>query len=69
MIWLALGNLLIWILTLGIGRPYVVQRLIRYLCDRLTVEGTIDIDSIRQSMAPLDTMGEGLADAFDVGGI
>ena len=69
LIWLAIGNLLIWVLTLGIGQPYVVQRLIRYLCDRLTVEGTIDIDSIRQSMAPLDTMGEGLADAFDVGGI
>jgi uncharacterized membrane protein YjgN (DUF898 family) len=66
---LAIGNLLIWLLTLGIGRPYVQQRLVRYLCDRISVEGRVDVDSIRQSMAPLDSMGEGLADAFDVGGI
>ena len=35
----------------------------------MTARGTVDIDSIMQSKAPLGTMGEGLADAFDVGGI
>ena len=66
---LVLGNLLIWIFTLGIGQPYVQQRLVRYLCDRIKVDGTIDVGAIRQSMAPLAKVGEGLADAFDVGGI
>lgn len=66
---LVLGNLMIWIFTLGIGAPYVRQRLVRYLCERIKVEGTVDVNRIAQSQAPLDKMGEGLADAFDVGGI
>lgn len=69
LIGLAIGNMLIWILTLGIARPYMQQRLVRYLCDRIKVDGIVNVDAIQQSMAPLDTMGEGLADAFDVGGI
>ncbi len=66
---LMIGNLLIWIFTIGIGTPYVRQRLVRYLCERIKVDGTIDADQIAQSQAPLDKLGEGLADAFDVGGI
>ncbi len=69
LIGLTIGNLLLWIFTLGIATPYVQQRLVRYLCDRMRVEGTVDVDRILQSKAPLSTMGEGLADAFDVGGI
>jgi uncharacterized membrane protein YjgN (DUF898 family) len=68
LILLLIGNLLIWLFTLGIATPYVQQRLIRYLCDRLEVEGTVDVDRILQSKAPLDATGEGLADALDVGG-
>ena len=66
---LVIGNLLIWIFTLSIGAPYVRQRLVRYLCERIKVQGTIDVNHIAQSQAPLDRTGEGLADAFDVGGI
>ncbi|MBC8037872.1 MAG: DUF898 domain-containing protein [Rhizobiales bacterium] len=66
---LVVGNLLIWIFTLGIGTPYVQQRMVRYLCDRTKVEGTVDVERIAQSQAPLGKLGEGLADAFDVGGI
>ena len=40
----------------------------RFLCDRMTVEGTIDVAAIAQSTDPLDRTGEGLADALDVGG-
>ena len=68
-IWLTIGNFLIWIFTLGIGAPFVKQRTIKFLCDRVSVDGTIDVDAILQSKAPLGTMGEGLADAFDVGGL
>lgn len=66
---LTLGNLLLWLFTLGIATPFIQQRLIRYICDRLTIEGEVDVDRILQSKAPLGTTGEGLADAFDVGGI
>jgi uncharacterized membrane protein YjgN (DUF898 family) len=66
---LAIGNFIITVLTLGFGAPFVQQRLVRYLCDRVLVEGEVNLDAIAQSQQPLDTAGEGLADAFDVGGI
>ncbi|NNE22385.1 MAG: DUF898 domain-containing protein [Rhizobiales bacterium] len=61
-----LGNLLIMILTLGIGQPYVVQRLMRYMCNRLSVDGTVDVSAIQQSTAAIDKRGEGLVEAFDI---
>ena len=64
---LVVGNLLILIFTLGIGRPFIQQRLIRYMCDRMEVIGTIDVDKIAQSQAAMGRTGEGLADAFDLG--
>ena len=62
------GNLLLVILTLGIATPFAQQRLVRYLCTRMTVEGTVNIASILQSREQLGRTGEGLADAFDIGG-
>ena len=66
---LAIGNLLILIFTLGAGNPFVQQRNVRYVMDRIAAEGTIDIARIMQSRQKLDSYGEGLADAFDVGGL
>ncbi len=66
---LTIGNLLLWIFTLGIAAPFIQQRLIRYLCDRLEADGEVDVDRILQSRAPLYKTGEGLADALDIGGI
>ncbi len=63
-----LGNMFILLFTLGIGQPYVVQRMARYMADRLSVIGTVDIAAIQQSTATLDKRGEGLLDAFDVDG-
>ncbi len=68
-VWLAIVNILILIFTLGIGWPYVNQRTVRFVVDRISLDGLIDIDRIRQSQVPLDKRGEGLADAFDVGGL
>ena len=53
---LVVVNLLILIFTLGIGRPFIQQRLIRYMCDRMEVIGTIDVDRIAQSQAALDKL-------------
>ncbi|QIG51223.1 DUF898 domain-containing protein [Nordella sp. HKS 07] len=66
---LVLGNLLLVIFTLGIATPFAQQRLVRYLCRRISIHGTVKIDRIMQSREPLGRTGEGLADAFDVGGI
>jgi uncharacterized membrane protein YjgN (DUF898 family) len=68
-IWLALINLLIIVLTLGFGKPFAQRRLVRFVIDRLRLDGTVDVDRIRQSQEALSTRGEGLADAFDVGGL
>ncbi len=65
-IWLTLSNLLILIFTIGIGWPFIQQRLFRYVIDRLKLEGAVDIDRIAQSSLAIPTRGEGLADAFDV---
>jgi uncharacterized membrane protein YjgN (DUF898 family) len=61
-----LGNLLIFLFTIGIGMPFILQRNVRYFCDRLTIDGTVDVESIRQSRQPLLKRGEGLASAFDI---
>ncbi len=66
---LMFGNFFIAVLTLGIAMPFVQQRNVRFLCDRMKVDGAIDVDAIKQSTSALDRTGEGLADAFDIGGL
>jgi uncharacterized membrane protein YjgN (DUF898 family) len=68
-IWLTVINLLLIVFTLGIAWPFVQQRIVKFTVDRLTLDGLVDVDRIRQSSAKMDTRGEGLADAFDVGGL
>jgi uncharacterized membrane protein YjgN (DUF898 family) len=66
LILLTLGNLLLIVFTLGIATPFAQQRLVRYLCTRLSAHGTVDVDQILQSREVVGRTGEGLADAFDV---
>jgi uncharacterized membrane protein YjgN (DUF898 family) len=63
---LYLGNVLIWIFTLGLGHPFVQMRNFNFMCRNLMVLGDPDIEAIRQSVADNPKYGEGLADAFDV---
>ncbi|MEO6608642.1 MAG: DUF898 family protein, partial [Aestuariivirga sp.] len=65
--WLIVGNVLLAIFTLGIGAPFIAQRTLRYVFQRLRLDGAVDISRIQQSIAALPTRGEGLADAFDIG--
>lgn len=60
------GNLLIWIVTLGLGHPFVQLRNLRFLCRHLAIDGDLDIEAIRRAVAENPAYGEGLADAFDV---
>ena len=53
----------LWALT----RPIIIQRNIAFVFKRLTLDGAVDLNRIRQSIAARPTRGEGLADAFDLG--
>jgi hypothetical protein len=45
------------------------MRVFRFVCDRLSAGGEIDIDAIIQNAEKRSGLGEGLADAFDVGAV
>ena len=53
----------VWALT----RPIIIQRNISFIFRRLTLDGAVDLNRIRQSISARPTRGEGLADAFDLG--
>lgn len=63
------GNLLITFFTFGVGLPFAQLRRFRYFCDRLSIQGVIDLDNIQQSTHDQPGLGEGLADAFDLGSV
>lgn len=64
---LNLGNLMITIFTLGLFKPWVILRRIRYFCNNLDIIGEIDLEKIKQSQLNTPEFGEGLADSMDVG--
>lgn len=66
---LEIVNMLITLVTLGFGVPFAQMRRFRYFCERLSVEGKIDLAAIEQSALEGPSIGEGLADAFDIGAI
>lgn len=61
------GNILIVLLTLGIGFPIAVHRSIRFFVDRVTIHGELDVDRLQQSSLDRPKFGEGLLEAFDPG--
>lgn len=61
------GNILIVLLTLGIGFPVAVHRSIRFFVDRVTIHGELDVDRLQQSSLERPKFGEGLLEAFDPG--
>lgn len=66
--WLA--NALLLLLTLGLATPFVQLRKVRFLARHLIVAGAPEnLDDILQSRAQAPRIGEGLADAFDIGAI
>lgn len=65
---LHIGNTLITIVTFGLGLPLVYLRNMRFGAARLGVSGEMDFASVVQSAQARPRMGEGLAEAFDIGG-
>lgn len=60
-------NMLILIFTLGLGAPFITQRWLRLICEKLTFIGKVDFDQISQSPEEGPVFGEGLVEAFDIG--
>jgi uncharacterized membrane protein YjgN (DUF898 family) len=62
-----LGNVLLLVLTLGFGWPWVVVRNARFACRYLVLQGALDLTTVQQEAQAVSTTGEGLAGILDVG--
>lgn len=65
--WLGVGNLLLRVLTLGLGASYALVRTARLMARTLSAEGAIDFERVRQNADERTRTGEGLAAALSVG--
>lgn len=68
-LWLALGNLGLVIVTLGIGAIFIPYRNWKFFVQHMQAYGEIDMAALGQSTTSVPTQGEGLLDAFDMGAI
>ncbi|MEL6287487.1 MAG: YjgN family protein [Pseudomonadota bacterium] len=68
MLWIFLSNLVIMIVSLTILQPVALARISKYVIDRLSVTGAVDVDGIIQNATALSRTGEGMAGAFDIDG-
>jgi len=64
---LMLGNVLLFLLTLGLGLPIVIHRSVRFMTNNIQVYGEIEGSQITQSTLARPRYGEGLLEAFDPG--
>lgn len=62
-----IGNIIILVVTLGIGFPVIVHRTLRFFADRLEIIGEIDVERLQQNTMPKPKTGEGLLETFDPG--
>jgi uncharacterized membrane protein YjgN (DUF898 family) len=65
---LRLTNVLIALVTLGLGYPIVLHRSLRLMADTLTADGGIDADTLRQNTDQAPSTGEGMLNVLDHGG-
>ncbi len=65
---LAITNTLLLIFTLGFGLVAAQMRVWRRICKRLEVSGELELARIHQAASRGPRSGEGMADAFDLGG-
>lgn len=65
---LVLAGVLITVCTLGLGTLAILMLMWRTVANRLELDGALDIGAIQQAEGRGPRTGEGLADAFDLGG-
>jgi uncharacterized membrane protein YjgN (DUF898 family) len=64
---LALVNILVYLVTFGLGLPIVIHRSLRFITDNIQVYGEIEGSQITHADLPRPRYGEGLLEAFDPG--
>jgi len=64
---LALVNILVYLLTFGLGLPVVIHRSLRFITNNIQVYGEIEGSQITHADLPRPRYGEGLLEAFDPG--
>lgn len=62
-------NWVLLVLTAGLAYPWVQVRIMRLIADVLEIHGQPDFEQIAQRTDDMPKFGEGLAEAFDIGGI
>jgi uncharacterized membrane protein YjgN (DUF898 family) len=67
LIGLALVNVLVYLVTLGLGLPIVIHRTLRFFSQNIQVYGEIEGSQITHADLPRPRYGEGLLEAFDPG--
>jgi len=60
-------NVVILLLTVGLGFPWVLHRVMNFIAANVEVEGQIDAETIRQSQLAPPRTGEGLFELLDTG--
>lgn len=63
---LIITNTLLILFTLGILTPVAQARTLRYLVEKTSIDGSLDVERIVQSSAKMDPYGEGMAEMFDI---
>lgn len=58
-------NFLIMLFTLGLGFPWVLHRVMRFIAANVEVHGVLDPETIRQSQLASPSRGEGLLEVLD----
>jgi len=66
---LIVTNALLIVFTLGIATPIAHMRGFKFILANVKAHGTVDLAKIEQAEKGTPRFGEGLADAFDIGGI
>jgi uncharacterized membrane protein YjgN (DUF898 family) len=61
------GNILWFVLTLGLGFPVAVHRTFKFFANRIELHGTLDTARLQQTTLDRPKFGEGLLEAFDPG--
>jgi uncharacterized membrane protein YjgN (DUF898 family) len=67
LLWLVVSNVLIALLTLGLGLPIVLHRYARYIARTTYMTGTFDANALEQSTLARPPLGEGFLQALDPG--
>lgn len=61
------GNIGLVVITLGLGMPLIVHRMMVFHARNVSIVGTLEDIAILQQQSQLSGIGEGLSDQFDTG--